>query len=326
MRLGLGLSLPAGRFGAGGTLVSPGYLGSPMTLTRTGAATAFAADGTTYDVYAANTPRYNGPARRLLIEGARTNLLLNSATLATQSVTVTAVAHTLSFRGTGSVTLSGTSSGTTNGTGALDRVAVTFTPTAGSLTLTVAGSVTEAQLEIGASGSSYIPTTGAAVARGVDVVTGTASALGIPGPFTALMTVLLPQNAIAGTQTILNVDDGTTNNRVLLDNPGPAASTAIRILRSTAAAAASNASAASYTVGTLFRIGVTLDGAGRFAMSFNGAAPVAITGAPTSGLTRLVLGSNTTNGGNLFGEIGALRVLAGAISDADLAAAVAALA
>ncbi|MFV3388434.1 hypothetical protein ACNFCJ_24020, partial [Pseudomonas sp. NY15364] len=77
--------------------------------------------------------------RGLLIEESRTNLLLNSATLATQSVTVTAVAHTLSFYGTGSVTLSGAATGTLTGTGAGNRVSLTFTPTAGTLTLTVSG-------------------------------------------------------------------------------------------------------------------------------------------------------------------------------------------
>jgi hypothetical protein len=72
----------------------------------------------------------------------RRNLLLNTDTLATQNVTVTAEAHTLYLQGTGSVTLSGTGSGTLQGTGANDRVSLVFTPTAGTLTLTVSGTVT----------------------------------------------------------------------------------------------------------------------------------------------------------------------------------------
>jgi hypothetical protein len=80
--------------------------------------------------------------------GGRRNLLLNTDTLATQSVTVTAVPHTLSFYGTGTVTLTGVSTaGPLVGTGAGNRVYLEFTPTAGSLTLTVSGSVTFAQLE-----------------------------------------------------------------------------------------------------------------------------------------------------------------------------------
>jgi len=87
--------------------------------------------------------------------GGVRNLLLATAAMATQSLTVTAVAHTLRFSGTGTVTLSGASTaGPLVGTGVGNRVSLTFTPTAGTLTLTVSGNVTEAQLEIGA-GTAY---------------------------------------------------------------------------------------------------------------------------------------------------------------------------
>lgn len=86
----------------------------------------------------------------------RRNLLNATDTLSTQSVTVTAVAHTLAFTGTGTVTLSGASTaGPLVGTGVGNRVTLTFTPTAGSLTLTVSGSVTLAQLEIGSTATAY---------------------------------------------------------------------------------------------------------------------------------------------------------------------------
>jgi hypothetical protein len=89
-------------------------------------------------------------------KGGRRNLLLATDTLATQSLTVTAVAHTLAFTGTGTVTLSGASiAGPLIGTGASDRVSLTFTPTAASLTLTVVGSVTLGQLELGSSVTAY---------------------------------------------------------------------------------------------------------------------------------------------------------------------------
>jgi hypothetical protein len=71
---------------------------------------------------------------------ARYNLLLATETLATQSVTTAATSQRLRFTGAGSITLSGTATGTyTAGTH-------TVTTTAGTLTLTVSGVVTQADL------------------------------------------------------------------------------------------------------------------------------------------------------------------------------------
>jgi len=106
----------------------------------------------------------------LLLEPQRTNLFLNSDTLVTQDVTVSATPYTVSFEGTGTITFSGVHTGTLVGTGVgpSSRVSVTFTPTAGTLTCTVSGSVTSAQIEEGSSGTSYIPTAGASATRNAD--------------------------------------------------------------------------------------------------------------------------------------------------------------
>lgn len=103
-----------------------------------------------------------------LIEPQRTNLVYPSATATTQVRAVTAVAHTLSFYGTGTVTLSGAFSGSLVGTGVNNRVSLTFTPTAGNLTLTVSGTVTDWQLEAGSNATSYIPTVTGSVTRNND--------------------------------------------------------------------------------------------------------------------------------------------------------------
>lgn len=201
-------------------------LDARLTFTRASVATYFDNTGT-MQTAAANVARLDHDPvtlqqRGLLIEESRTNLLLNSATLSTQSATTTAVATTLSFYGTGSITLSGTSTGTTTGTGATTRVTSTFTPTAGTLTLTVSGSVTNAQLEAGAWATSYIPTTGATVTRAADVTTMSSAPFITPQIGSLAVDAWIPQlegkaqillgvNASAN-RTSINISGGNTVN------------------------------------------------------------------------------------------------------------------
>lgn len=161
--------------------VVPSSGAGDMTVTRATTATRVNSAGLIESV-ASNVPRLdysNGTCPSILVEPQRTNVVLNSETLATQSISVTAQSYTLSFYGSGTVTLSGTHSATVVGLGTA-RKTYTFTPTAGTLFLTISGTCTKGQLESGSYATSYIPTTSASVTRNADVIskTGISSLIG----------------------------------------------------------------------------------------------------------------------------------------------------
>lgn len=163
--------------------------------------------------------------RGLLIEEARTNVLLNSAALSTQSVSVTAQAYTLSFYGTGTVTLTGASTaGPLAGTATGTRVSLTFTPSAGSLTLTVSGSVLYAQLEAGQCPTSWITTTGTSATRARETcaISGFGPLYSTAGTLYAevLMPFTPPSDGVQ--RRIVQLDAGSESDRISMYLSGAA--------------------------------------------------------------------------------------------------------
>lgn len=103
----------------------------------------------------------------LLTEGVTTNLYLTPEILVTQNITTLNETYTVSFYGTGTITFSGTFVGSLVGTGLNDRVVLTFSATAGTLTSTITGTVTNGQAEEKVYSTSFVVGT-----RSKDDVTG----------------------------------------------------------------------------------------------------------------------------------------------------------
>ncbi|WP_238120813.1 MULTISPECIES: DUF2793 domain-containing protein [unclassified Xanthobacter] len=165
------------RYALGGAHVS-----STTLFQRTGSAKMVVAGSGELMQAPANTLAfdYHSGGRRLLLEGAATNLFYpSSAPGAAVSLSVTAQVYTLSFWGTGAMALSGAHVATVSAGGG--RTTYTFTPAAGSLSLTPSGTVLRAQLEVGAIATSYIATTTAAVTRTTDICQWSGAAVAVLG-------------------------------------------------------------------------------------------------------------------------------------------------
>ncbi len=197
-----------------------------ISFTRASTATYFDAQGVPRTA-ASGVPRIDnapttGECKGLLIEEARTNLLLNSlidgTNLSTQTVTVAAVAHTISFYGPGSVNLSGAHSATVNGSAAYPtRTVFTFAPSAGSLVVGVTGDVKFAQLETGTFPTSFTPTGGSAVTRAAEVPTMTGTNFSEwyrQDEGTFVVEYIL--SSITTTCGVMAVSDGTDANRMIV--------------------------------------------------------------------------------------------------------------
>ena len=191
-----------------------------LSVTRATTATRVNSAGLIESV-ASNVPRLdytNSTCPSILVEPQRTNIVLNSETLATQSVTVTAQSYTLSFYGSGTVALSGTHTASVVGLGTT-RKTYTFTPTAGTLTLTITGTCTKGQLEAGSYATSYIPTTSASVTRNADVISKTGISSLIGQTEGTLFIDVLPNNTLS-VNVPIRLDDTTSSNRIQLEWSG----------------------------------------------------------------------------------------------------------
>lgn len=210
-------------------ILTPYTFADLISFTRSTTSTRFDSAGS-MQVVAINEPAidYNPATLECLglsLWDPRTNVFLNSlidgTSLSTQSVTVTAAPWTISFYGTGTITLTGASTaGPIVGSGATTLTQLTFTPSAGSLTCTVSGAVKWANCELGVGASPFIPTAGSQVTRTAEsaIVSGANFATFFNAPEGSF--VVEAETFAPKAQTTLRWDDGTDNNRGMIRGSG----------------------------------------------------------------------------------------------------------
>ena len=269
------------------------------------------------EIVNADLPRFDFDPSTLVcrgqrIEESRTNLFLNSlingTSLSTQTVVVTAVAHTISFYGTGTITLSGAATATVTGTGAYpNRQTLTFTPSAGALICTVTGTVEYAQLEVGSFVTSFIPAAATSLTRNADVVTMTGANFSdwynaSEGTFCSTANV----GSLAGAFNFHFMANNGTANNVIGIRKGPSSSGNLAaIVQDAGVSQASILCTSTLPAGQNFSAALAYK-ANDFAAAGAGATPGTDTAGTIPTLDRLDIGSQV---GSLFlnGTIANLR-------------------
>lgn len=242
--------------------------------------------------YTTNIPRYsydeNGNLLGLRIENASTRInTIAAAPTAAEDITVTAVAHTISFYGTGSVVLSGAHSATVTGAGAFPaRTSLTFTPSAGTLTLTPSGDVQHLQVEVGDM-TTPILGEGTAITRAADVCTTALSGIVFNvSEGTVFVDAVTPAGYANFPKCISLYKD--TNNAIYVDRQGIGI---VRCMVVTGGTTVSQLNLGVVAHNTRFRVAFSWK-ADDFKASLNGGTPVTGTsGAIPTGLTTLAVGS-----------------------------------
>jgi hypothetical protein len=177
------------------------------------------------------------------------------------------------------------------------------------------------QSELGSFASTPIlPPIGTpgASTRGQDNLTASFGTLFPSGVGTVLASVMIPtQSPVSQHIFALNLD---ATNRIIIFNP---ANTNNIVLNRSILGATTSIILGAHTLGTLFRAGMTFDGA-TITGNFDGGTNQALAGQP-GGLTTLRVGADGGGAFNLFGEVGYLDTLPYVIPPANLPAAVAAI-
>lgn len=265
--------------------------------------------GYAYQSYAANTPRVSSGIG-LIVEESRVNRLLNSAVPATQTTASLATGtYTLWVNGSGSATSSaGSATGTGYGTATQGSSNTIVLTGAGTVVVTVSGSLNAFQLELGTFGTSLITTTAAVGTRAADV--GTVTNLPTFGSAYTIYASGKPQapSGYASNQTALTIDAGDGNNRLYAVRNASTGLASGNYSVSGSGVYSQN-SAGVWAPATLGKIAVSAQ-SGTQNAAFNGAALTAGTGVGTITPTAVRIGTNPSNGAQFNGPISRIAVWA----------------
>jgi lysophospholipase L1-like esterase len=292
--------------------IKPSSGAGDLTFTRASLSSRVNSSGTVEQL-SSNVPNINyfdDDCPFIYLEVARVNLFLNSETLSTQGVTVTAQAYTVSFMGTGTITFSGAYVGSLVGTGASDLVQLTFTPSAGTVTCTVTGSVKYANFEAGSFATSWMPTTGSTLSRPVETITNLNLSAFITSEGCVYFEFLGDNNTVLRQ---ISLSDGTSNNRITLGITNTTVSYSVTVGGSSLASIST-----AITAGTLYKVSYSWK-LNRAILAVNGVTIGRDTALTIPTVTHLSFSRDSGSSTNRFsGKIRALGISAEAFTEPEI--------
>lgn len=294
-----------------------------FTFSRASTGTRINAAGA-IETVAANQPRFDYEPvtllpKGVLIEEQRTRLnTLSLSPSANETIAVSAQAYTLSFYGSGIVTLSGAHAQVVAGAGAFPaRRTYTFTPSAGALTLAFSGSCADVQIEAGAFATSVIRGEGSQVTRAGDVVISNT----LTPWFEAGNGVIYIEHTIfnqaPAASRIVELSNGGSQERIYI---AMQSATSVRLNSSVGGTTVVAITQASPGAGSVVKTASRIK-TNDFGLSTNGLDAVADVDAPSpAGLNVIRLGSANFDQALLNGHIRRLRYNKKNLSNAEIKA------
>jgi len=238
------------------------------------------AAGSGFNSFSSGAPRIT-PTNGLLLEQSTNNFLLNSGAPVTQTTgSLSTSTYCLWVIGTGSAAITaGTATITGAGTATAGTFVVFNVTVAGTVTVTVTGSLTRFQLEQTAVPTSYVPTTGVTASRAAESCT-VATGAWFNAAASTIMAEARLVNSTSQSPVVLCMDDGTVTNRFFI-NCGTALHANMQVTN--AGSSTNNTTANSMAIGNVFKMAGSISSVG-IGAALLGVATTARTALPAGGV------------------------------------------